>query len=431
MATKSNATKVPMTNANILSAVRSTLGYEVQNHLPENIFDNIQQVYRDIMEIQPLRNAIVPALVQRIGLQTIDTLAWTNPLAMYKKDPMRYGSTQEEIFVNMCKGKVYDPRESYEYAFQLYQSYIMAAFHKVNLQIQYPVTVTFDNLRNAFASEYGIRDMISAKMLSAVTAANWDEYLAMKQLIDAGYDAQVLPARTVSAVTDEATAKAMLVEVKTAVGEFRFPLPTNNIAGATSASEPFNLIFITTPRVNANISVEALAYAFNMDKADVEVRTVIVDSFENTAIQGVLVDARFFNCREQFREISDQRLANILSWNYFYTMVEMISASPFYPIRVFTTDQVAEPTTLTVTTGTYTAGGEVQIKAALSGGTGTYHQNLIDYEIASGATSKDTYIVPGTNILHTGADETGTLSIKATYRPDSTITGSANFTVAA
>lgn len=431
MATKSSATKVPMTNANILSAVRSTLGYEVQNHMPKDISDNIQRVYSDIMEIQPLRNAIVPALVQRIGLQTIDTLAWTNPLAMYKKDPMRYGSTQEEIFVNMCKGKVYDPRESYEYAFQLYQSYIMAAFHKVNLQIQYPVTVTFDNLRNAFTSEYGIRDMISAKMQSAVTAANWDEYLAMKQLIDAGYDAQVLPARTVSAVADEETAKAMLVEVKSAVGEFRFPLPTNNIAGATSASQPYNLIFITTPRVNANISVEALAYAFHMDKADVEVRTVLVDSFEHDAIQGVLVDARFFNCREQFREISDQRLANILSWNYFYTMVEMISASPFYPIRVFTTDQVAEPTTLTVTAGTYTAGGEVQVKAALSGGTGAYHQELIDYEITSGATSRDTYIVPGTNILHTGADETGTLAITATYRPTPTVTGSANFTAAA
>ena len=431
MATTKSTTKAPMTNANILSVVRANLAYEVQNHLPEDISDNIQTVYNDIMEIQPLRNVIVPALVQLIGLQTIDTLAWRNPLARYKKDPMRYGSTQEEIFVNMCKGKVYDPRESYEYAFQLYQSYIMAAFHKINLQIQYPVTITFDNLRNAVRSEYGIRDMISAKMQSAVTAANWDEYLAMKQLIDAGYDAQVLPARTVEEVVDETTAKAMLVEVKSAVGEFQFPLPVNNIAGATSASDPYNLIFITTPRTNAYISVEALAYAFHMDRADVEVRTVIVDSFEHPAIQGVLVDARFFNCREQFREISDQRLANVLSWNYFYTMVEMISASPFYPIRVFTTDAVATPTTLTVTAGTYTAGGEVEVKAALSGGTGTYHQNLIDYEIASGATSKDTYIVPGTNILHTGADETGTLSIKATYRPDSTITGSANFTAAA
>lgn len=422
------ANKVAMTNANVLQAVRNTLSYEVQNHLPENIYDNIQNVYNDIMTIQPLRNEIIPALVQRIGLQTIDTLAWKNPLAMYKKDPMRYGSTQEEIFVNMCKGRVYNATESYEYAFQIYQSYIMAAFHKVNLKIQYPVTITFDNLRNAFASEYGIRDMISAKMQSAVTGANWDEYLAMKQLIDAGYDKQILPAVTVNGVTDESTAKAFLVKVKTAVGEFQFPIPSYNIAGATSASSPYNLIFITTPEINANISVEALAYAFNMDKADVEVRTVIVDSFEHTEIQGVLVDARFFNVREQFREVSDQRLANILSWNFFYTMVEMISASPFYPIRVFTTDGVAEPNTLTVTPGTYVAGGETQIEASISGGTGSYHMNLIDYEIESGATSKDTYVVPGTNILHVGTDETGTLHIKATYRPKSTVSGTANFT---
>ena len=57
----------------------------------------------------------------------------------------------------------------------------MSIFHKVNLKIQYPITITFDNLRNAFTSEYGIRDMISAKMESAITGANWDEYLAMKQ----------------------------------------------------------------------------------------------------------------------------------------------------------------------------------------------------------------------------------------------------------
>ena len=59
MATKTT-TKAPMTNANILSVVRANLAYEVQNHLPNDISDNIQTVYNDIMEIQPLRNVIVP-----------------------------------------------------------------------------------------------------------------------------------------------------------------------------------------------------------------------------------------------------------------------------------------------------------------------------------------------------------------------------------
>lgn len=421
--------KVQATNANILNAVRNTLSYEVQNHLPEVTSDNLQQVYNDILNIQPLRNEIVPALVQRIGLQTIESVAWRNPLARYKKDPMRYGATEEETYVNMCKGKVYDSRESYEAAFQQYQSYIMSVFHKVNLKLQYPVTITFDNLRSAFTSEYGIRDMMSAKMESAITGANWDEYLAMKGLIATGYGAEMLPAVTVEAVTDEATAKALLTEIKAAVGEFQFPEPANNILGATSASKPGNLIWITTPRVNAQISVEALAYAFNMDKADVEVSTVIVDNFGNDAIQGVLCDVRFFNCRDQFREMSDQRLANILSWNYFYTMVEMISPSPFFPIRVFTTDTVADTgVTITVTGGNYTPGTTVEVPYTVTGGTGTYHPKLVTLEVTAGAVSRDTFIIPGTNLLQVGADETGSLTVTGTFRPESSIKGTASYT---
>lgn len=423
------AEKVQATNANILNAVRNTLSYEVQNHLPEVTSDNLQQVYNDILNIQPLRNEIVPALVQRIGLQTIESVAWRNPLARYKKDPMRYGATEEETYVNMCKGKVYDSRESYEAAFQQYQSYVMSVFHKVNLKLQYPVTITFDNLRSAFTSEYGIRDMMSAKMESAITSANWDEYLAMKGLIDTGYNAEILPAVTVDAVTDEATAKALLTEIKAAVGEFQFPDPANNILGATSSSKPTSLIWITTPRVNAQISVEALAYAFNMDKADVEVSTVIVDSFGNDAIQGVLCDVRFFNCRDQFREMSDQRLANILSWNYFYTMVEMISPSPFFPIRVFTTDTVADTgVTVTVIDGTYTPGTTVKVSCNVTGGTGTYHPKLVTLEVTAGAVSRDTFIIPGTNLLQVGADETGSLTVTGTFRPDPSITGTGSYT---
>lgn len=411
----------PATNVNILNAMRAE--YELESRIPEATLDNLQQIFTSMMSYSQGRNTIIPSLLERIGLQTVDTSAWRNPLAMYKKDPMRYGMTHEETFVNMCKGKLYDPRESYEYAFQQYQSYIMSVFHKVNLNMQYPVTITYDNLRSAFLTEYGIRDMMSAKMESAVTGANWDEYNAMKSMIDTGYDAQILPAVTVPAVTDEASAKKLLTEIKAAVNEFRFPNPANNIAGATSASTPYNLIWLTTPRVDAQISVEALAYAFNMDKAQVDVRTVIVDKFDNEAIQGVLMDVRFFNVRDQFREMSDQRLANILSWNYFYTVVEMVSASPFYPMRVFTTDTVATASlSITASNATYTAGEVVTIPATVTGGTGTYHQELLSYSV-EGQTSKDTYILPGTNQLFTGADETGaSLKVTITYRPDESIT---------
>lgn len=416
------------TNANILKALKQELSFEVQNHLPSEVSDNLQKVYDTILNYAPVRNEIVPSMVNRIGMQTVDSIAWRNPLSRFKKEPMRYGETHEETYINMCKGRVYDSQADFKFAFQQYQSYIMSMFHNVNLEIQYPVTITYDNLRKAFTTEYGIRDMIMAKMESAITGANWDEYLAMRDLINAGYEKEVLPAVTVDAVTNEETAKKLLVEVKRAVGEFGFPLPENNTAGATSHAMPSNLVWVTTPNVNAHVSVDALAYAFHMDRADVEVQTVIVDKFSNPAIQGVLCDVRFFNVRDQFKEMTDQKLANVLSWNYFYTQVEMVSASPFYPIRVFTTDSVVETPTLTVATGTYTAGQTQEVEVTVSGGTGTYHQNLVTLEVESGATSAKTYVIPGTHLLHTGEDETGTVVLKAIYRPNEAITKTAEFT---
>lgn len=420
------------TNANILRALKQELSFEVQNHLPTEVSGNLQKVYDTILNFAPVRNEIVPSMVNRIGMQTVDSIAWRNPLARFKKEPMRYGETHEETYVNMCKGRVYDSQADFKFAFQQYQSYIMSMFHNVNLEIQYPVTITYDNLRKAFTSEYGIRDMIMAKMESAITGANWDEYLAMRDLIDVGYKKGVLPAVTVDAVTNEETAKKLLVEVKRAVGEFGFPLPENNTAGATSHAMPSNLIWITTPNVNAHVSVDALAYAFHMDRADVEVQTVIVDKFSNPAIQGVLCDVRFFNVRDQFKEMTDQKLSNVLSWNYFYTQVEMVSASPFYPIRVFTTDTVVEKPTLAVAEDTYTPGLTQEVEVTLSGGTGTgtYRQNLVTLEVESGATSAKTYVIPGTHLLHTGADETGKIVLKAVYRPDESITETANYTKA-
>lgn len=419
------------TNTNIMKAVTAEMSMELQNRLPEVTSDNLSKIFDTMMNNPQMRNVVVPSMLARIGMQTVDTTAFRNPIAMYKKDPLRYGATHEETYINMCKGFVYDPRGSYEAAFQQYQSYIMTVFHNINFQMQYPVTVSFANLRDSFLSEYGIRDLMSGKMESAVSGANWDEFLAMKGLIDTAYDKQVAPAVHVDAVVDQATSNALLVQIKKAIREFNFPDPANNIAGATSTSKPYNLIWVTTPGVDAQISVDSLAYAFHLDKADVEVRTVVVDKFQHSEIVGVLMDVRFFNVRDQFREMSDQRLANVLSWNYFYTVVEMISASPFYPMRVFTTDTVAgDGVSITANAGTYTPGTTTEIPASVTGGTGSYHQELLTYSV-EGATSRDTYILPGTNLLITGADETGSLSVKIVYRPDETVTKTVTYTKAA
>ena len=420
----------PMTNENVITAARNSLALEVQARISDPTQEGLQAVFDQMTQYMPVRNALEPALVSQIGMQTVDSVAWRSPFGRVKKDPMYYGTTDEEIYVNFAKSQHFSPNNDWQDAFKTYQGYIMAMFHTINFSEQYPFTISWDNMRMAFQTKYGIRDIIRAKVESAISGYNWDEYNATVGLIGTGYEKQILPAVTVSAPTDQTTANNLLAAVKAKVGEFAFPLPQNNIAGSTASSQPTQLLWITTPQTDSALSVYSQAYAFQNDKIAIPVDTVIVDGFTNDKIVGVLCDVRFFRIREQFKRFTHQEVANTLNWNHFYTVVEQISASPFYPICVFTTDQVAVETTVTANAQTYTAGEDVKIVASLTGGTGAYIIGLIDYEIKSGAVD-GTYIVPGTNILHVAERQTGTVVVTATSRNHPEVTRDINFTLSA
>lgn len=416
------STKTAPTNANILNALRSTMSLTYQDRIPEAVQNNINDVYQSIMKFQPGRNELVSALVKQIGLITIDSLFFNNPLTRLKKDPMRFGNTHEEIFVNMIKGTQFDNRAGIEKAFAIYESNIMAAYHRVNFDMQYPVTVSYRNLQDAFTSEYGIRDLITAKVQQCFSSANYDEYLAMKQLAESGYTKGYLYPVKVPAITDETTSKTFLASVKEYVGNIAFPNPLYNLAGATSFSSPNTLVFITTPKVNAQLGVQALAYMFNDDRAALNVETIIIDKFTNPNIQGILCDIRFFNVREQFREFTDNYNGASLNWNYFYTVVEMISASPFYPCVVFTTEDISVKTITGTDIANYVKGSEYTLQYEVTGVADKYVPTEVDFEL-DGNTDDKTLIVPGTKTLIIGANETGTMSITVTSRYDTSVTG--------
>lgn len=95
--------KVAATNVAILNAVRSMQSLEYRDRIPEATAENISSIYENLLNIVPLRNAFANALVEQIMEQRIETVFFENPLGVLKRDPMRYGGTEEEIFINMAK----------------------------------------------------------------------------------------------------------------------------------------------------------------------------------------------------------------------------------------------------------------------------------------------------------------------------------------
>lgn len=425
-----NKTKIPATNENIVNYMRSVLPVSIADRIPEATQSNMNEVFESIWNYKPVRDEFMTGLFEMIGIQTIDGMSFINPLAEFKKSPILFGSTDEEVYINMAKGTAFDSRAGVEKAFAYYDSYIMALYHKVNFNMQYPITVQYNTARPAFMSDYGLRNLIQGKMLSAYSGANYDEYLAMKNLLVSGYENKILPAVQVAGVEDKESAEDLLVALSAQIDLSRFPLPKNNPAGATSTAMPSNLIFFTTPTVKARLGVKALANAYNLSYAEASARTVVVDELDEAGeIQGILCDIRFFRVRDQFREVSYQKNGASLSYDFFLTISEMISPSLFYPVCVFTT-KAMDGTTLTPSViGTVKEGNEVSIDVAINGS--GYNPKLFDFEITSTVKEPSdgrpgTTIVPGTNIVIIDQEETNfPITVKVTWRANPSVTANA------
>lgn len=422
---------VKATNANIINAVVKTLPTAYKERIPTATQTNLDAVYDAIWSYQPARNDFINALFGLIGMQTIDATDFRNPLSELKKNPMRYGDTDEEIFVNMAKGQGIDGFADAAKALGFYESYIMANFHNVNFEMQYPITVRYSQLKSAFLREYGLRDLITAKFKSAVSAGEWDEYLSMLNLLLTGYSKKALPATTVTAVTDKSSAEDLMVEMQAFVESCQFPDTTLNPAGAHSTATPQSLITFVTPKAKALMGVKALANAYNLEYADFKTRLKVVNKFDDAGnIQAIVCDARFFRCREHFREIDYNRNGAAMSVNYFYSLSEVISASMFYPVMVFTSEsqEISEITGTNITDAL--PGTERQLNFEVRTSGPQYNPNIMDFEITSTVVGKGdgdpgTYLVPGTQILVISPRETNfPISVKATsrYRPSVTKT---------
>lgn len=421
--------KLAGNNINILNVARAELskyniGYE--DRIPVATQKNIQEIYQRFSEEPRVRNQLATALIGLIGKQTINTDVWVNPFEEVKKSPMRFGMTEQEIFVNMAKGRGYDPLAGADRAFAIYRAYVMAVYHHVNHEEQYAVTVSWDDLRTSFLTENGLQSLTQAKIQSLTTGANWDEYLVSKALIDSAWNAGVLyPVKTTRPIDNESTLN-FLTDLQEYAGLVKFPLPQYNAAGATSSVQDVrNLVLITTPRVDALIKVRAQAWAFNERFLTDPTRKIIVDSFDDPDIIAVLVDIRWFNIRDHYRVVDQQHNGASHNTNHFLTVAGMYSYSPFFPAFVFA-ERDTSVTGITIADATVARGSETTLEIDV---TGTNPLKTYDLEL-TGNFSVRTVIVPGTNILLVGQDETATtLQVKATSLYDSSLTATATITV--
>ena len=435
--------------------------------------DSIRDIGKIIMDAPNLRNAFATDLINRIVLVIVTSKMYENPWARLKKGKLDIGESVEEIFVNMAKAELYNPAGSAETVFKRSIPDIRAAFHVVNYQVFYPVTIENEDLSMAFTTQNGLYNLIDKIYETLYTADAYDEFNVMKYLIAehilAGHINVIHIPVSDNAVADtEKGTRSIVTAIKATSNKMKFQTSDYNLAGVKTHVKHENQTIIVSADFDALMDVQVLAAAFNMEKAEFLSKRLLVDSFgsidiprlaecapelcENIVydpeghvvsaelknisandleklnkIPAVIIDDDFMQIYDRLITMEDIRNPKGLYTNAFLHCWKIFSISPFAPAATFTTESASvSSVTVTPETANTVKGGNVNLQAVVNG-SGFFNRS-VTWSL-SGAKSTGT-VITAAGDLHVAADETATtITVTAASNAIPSISDSSTITI--
>lgn len=410
----------------------------------ETSLNSLRDAGTTIVNYQPLSNAFLSALVNRIGMVLITSKLYSNPWARFKRGTLEFGETVEEIFANIMSAKQYDPDIAEEQVERRNKPDVRSAFHTLNYQKFYKTTVSNEQLRQAFLSFDGISNLVGKIIESMYTSANYDEFLVMRYLIGIKAVGGSFYPVNIAAPTP-ANSNSIVTTMKTISDDITELAPDYNEAGVHAYSNKEDQYFIMTNKFANLIDVETLALAFNLDKVELMGRIIRVKSFGFStqelarlnelfadgnpnyvpidsatndlfkAIPAVCVDREFFMIFDNLTTMRERANEEGLYWNYWLHLWKTFSTSPFANAIVFT-DATPAVVSVTVSPDTVTA---------KKGNLITFN---VDVEVTGYASAQVNWTMTGNTSTNTKIDQQGRVTIaKDEAGPTITVTATSWF----
>ena len=329
------------------------------NVVPAATKDNIQTISNILFNdaYQPMLNEFVTNLINRIALTIVRNKSFNNPLAIFKKGSVPLGTDIQDIYENPAEA------EAYEYSNTAMAKLLTitdpdthVAYYRRNRKDLYTKTITREGLQGAFVSWEKFEDYISSITTSLYSGNYISEFNYTKQLIDGAYDNGKVIVETVNAVTDASSAKAFVKKARALYSKLKFPSSNYNayskFSGAkgtiTTWTDENRIVLIVKSDVMAEVDVEVLAAAFNIDSAKLMGRIVEVDSFENDEIQAVLCDEAWLQIYDNILRFDEFYNARVMAWNEYLHAWGTFAICPFANAVVLATAQPKPATAISV-----------------------------------------------------------------------------------
>ena len=319
---------------------------------------SIGEFGQPILEYTDVRNEFMTKLVKRIVETQIEGKVFNNKLSELEGEQVPLGYSIQDIYVNPAKGRKFNV-EDFAGLLQKYEADVKQQFLTVNMDMQYPVTITRAKIKNAFTSWGALESFITGITNSLYSGANIDQYNFTKYLVSNAFRNGHTINRVITEPTTEATAKSFVKQARALALNFGeassdynawAKVNTDDSKALVTWTELDDIVFILRNDIIAELDVDVLASAFNIDSAKLMGRIIGVRNFDmysdagtkvfdGSTILGIMADRKWFKIKSQDMELDSFYNANNRTWQYYYNVVKMYNYSLFANAVVFCTEE--------------------------------------------------------------------------------------------
>ena len=312
-----------------------------------------------ILEMEDVRNEFISKLVKRIAYTQISSKMFDNPLAQLEGEQVPLGYAGQDIFVNRAKGRQFDVSD-FAGLLQRYESDVKVQYQTVNMDVQYPVTITRAKIKNAFVSWASLEEFINGITQSLYAGASIDQYNWTKALVSNAYRNGHTINEIIDAPNTADKAKAFVKKAREIFMNFQTPTSEYNAWAKVNTDDskpiitwtnPEDVVFLVRNDVLSEIDVEVLAASLHIESTVLYGKIIGVKDFDiyndegqkvfdGSAIIGIMADKNWFKIKSQDIEMDTFYNANNRTWQYYLNVVKMYNYSLFANAVVFAT---AEP----------------------------------------------------------------------------------------
>lgn len=317
--------------------------------VPAATDDNIQTIANILFNdaYHPMLNEFINNLINRIALTIIRNKSYSNPLSTFKKGSIPLGTDIQDIFTNPAIAEKYEfSNTAMAKLLTITDPDTHVAYYRRNRQDVYTKTISREGLQGAFVSWEKFEDFITSITTSLYSGNYIDEFEYTKDLVNGAYVNNKVIVEKVTNPTDETSSKAFLKKVRALYKKLSFPSTKYNayskFSGANGLiktwTEPDRVVLIIKADAMAEVDVDALAIAFNLDKANFLGRVIEVDEFDSPEIVGVICDESWLQIYDNVFRFDEFYNARVMAWNEYLHAWGTYAICPFANAVVLATE---------------------------------------------------------------------------------------------